>query len=142
MKSIFLFLVLTVLTIAVSAQQAYVTAPQSVNGWATAADTLTASAVKTYTVSVKSAQLLKFSVAIFSDEVSGTPAYTALLQYSMDNVNWVNADTITHSGGGDKYADFEPANTDATKRFYRIQITATSAAQKSALKCYWIFYKP
>lgn len=141
MKKIFVLIMVVMVSLATFAQNTYVTAPKSVNGWGTAADTLTASAVKYYTLSVKSPSLLKYSVAIFTDAVSGTPAFTALLQVSMDNVNWVDLDTITLSGGGDKYGDFAPSSNEATKRYYRIKITATSATQKSLIYCYWTFIK-
>lgn len=139
MKKIFVLFLFVAFSFAVSAQDAYVTKPKNFSGWGTAADTLTASTSFTYTVSVKTAELLNYSVQLGTDSVSGTPAFTAYLQTSMNGSNWTNLDTITHTGGADKYEFFAPTTTTAGNLYYRVIITATAAAQKSELHVYWTF---
>lgn len=139
MKKIILILVFAFVGVFVFGQDAYVTGQKSVNGFGTAGDTLTNAAVLTDVVRVKSPSMLKMQVALFSDEASGTTAFTAILMRSMDGINYVGFDTITHSGGGDDYGEFTAV--DATFNFYKIQVTATAAAMNSVLYSYWNFRK-
>lgn len=139
MKKIFVLFLFVSFAFAAIGQDAYVLKPKNFMGWGTAADTLTADVVANYTVEVKTAELLNYSVALETDSVSGTAAYTALLQSSMNNKDWTNLDTITLTGGADKYEQFVPASTTAGARYYRVNVTATSAAQKSLLYVYWTF---
>ena len=73
----------------------------------------------------------KCEICLFSDSVSGTPAYTAILYKQYGTLTYLPVDTITHSGGGDKTAVFEMFYLTANK--YKVTVTATSAAQKSRL---------
>ena len=103
-----------------------------ITGWGTAADTLVASATKTYEFTYIGSVASLAEIAIFTDEISGTPAFTAVLYKQMGTLGYVSTgDTITHSGGGDKLAHFTPIRLSANK--YKVSIVATSAAQKSRL---------
>lgn len=108
--------------------------PANIEVWGTAADTLIASKADTAVLKIKSDYVGKVNLLLFSDAVSGTPAYTAILQGSINQASYVALDTITHSGGGDKLAYF--AVQDLVYNYYRVIITSTSAAQKSRLYIY------
>ena len=71
-------------------------------------------------------------IAVESDSVSGTSAYSAYLQKSLNGEDFVNVDTITHTGGADDYAEFDGAST--THTYWRVSTVATSATQESKLK--------
>lgn len=133
MKKLILFLMLC--TLGYSAANA-ITVPDKLKLGTTAADTLIASAVKTYTFDVFTNFTGKANILLFSDSVSGTPAYSAVLSGSIDGLLYVPLDTIAHSGGGDKLAYFAPFEMIYNK--YKIVITATSAAQKSRLYIYGV----
>jgi hypothetical protein len=126
-----IILLFAVIAISVSARvttQRYTT-PANIAAWGTAADTLVASAADTLVMKVTSDYVGKMNLVLFTDAVSGTPAYSAVLSGSVNQVGWTALDTIAHSGGGDKTAYFDLQ--DLKYNYYRIIITATSAAQKS-----------
>lgn len=130
MKKI-IFIAFLFVAIAISARvttETYNT-PANVAEWGTAADTLTASVADTLVMKVTSNYVGKMNLVLFTDAVSGTPAYSAVLSGSVNQVGWTALDTIAHSGGGDKTAYFDVQ--DLVYNYYRIIITATSAAQKS-----------
>ena len=102
-----------------------------ITGFGTAADTLVASATKTYEFTYVGSTASKCEICLFSDQVSGTPAYTAILYKQIGGLSYLPVDTITHSGGGDKTAVFDVFYMTANK--YKVTVTATSAAQKSRL---------
>jgi len=110
-----------------------------VEAWGTSADTLTASVAKTIDISVKGIDVAYASLTIKTDSISGTPAYTAVLYKGYDGEGWIAIDTITHTGGLDKYAAFTDFYTTNTR--YKVVITATGAAQKSNLFLYGVFRK-
>jgi hypothetical protein len=110
--------------------------PANIEVWGTPADTLIASVSDTAVMKITSDYVGKVNLLLFSDAVSGTPAYTAVLQGSINQASYVALDTITHSGGGDKLAYF--AVQDLVYNYYRVIITASSAAQKSRLYIYGI----
>lgn len=110
--------------------------PANIEVWGTPADTLTASVSDTAVMKITSDYVGKVNLLLFSDAVSGTPAYTAVLQGSINQASYVALDTITHSGGGDKLAYF--AVQDLVYNYYRVIITASGAAQKSRLYIYGI----
>lgn len=98
-------------------------------------DTLTASATVSYTIELGNEVYGVLNLAIESDSVSGTSAYSSYLETSLNGEDWgVPIDTITHSGGGDDYAEFDAVN--ATDTYIRIRTVATSATQKSILKAW------
>ena len=100
--------------------------------WGTAADTLVASATKTAEFTLVSEYASKVSLCLFTDAISGTPAYTAVLYKKLTGFEYVSTgDTIRHSGGGDKTAFFTVF--DLTANTYKVAITATGGAQKSRL---------
>lgn len=103
----------------------------TITGFGTAADTLVASATKTYEFTYVGSVASKCEICLFSDEISGTPAYTAILYKQYGTFTYLPVDTITHSGGGDKTAVFEMFYLTANK--YKITVVATSATQKSRL---------
>ncbi len=102
-----------------------------ITGFGTAADTLVANATKTYEFTYVGSVASKCEICLFSDSVSGTPAYTAILYKKYGTLTYLPVDTITHSGGGDKTAVFEMFYLTANK--YKVTVTATSAPQKSRL---------
>lgn len=110
--------------------------PANIEVWGTTADTLIASVSDTAVMKITSDYVGKVNLLLFSDAVSGTPAYTAVLQGSINQASYVALDTITHSGGGDKLAYF--AVQDLVYNYYRVIITASSVAQKSRLYIYGI----
>ena len=135
MKKLFILL-MSVVALGVTARvttQVY-NAPANISAWGTAADTLTASVADTLVMKVTSNYVGKMNLLLFTDEVSGTPAYSAVLAGSINQVSWVALDTIAHSGGGDKTAYYDLQ--DLKYNYYRVIITATSAAQKSRMYLY------
>ena len=111
--------------------------PANIEVWGTTADTLIASVSDTAVLKITSDYVGKVNLLLFSDAVSGTPAYTAVLEGSINQASYVALDSITHSGGGgDKMAYF--AAQDLIYNYYRVIITATSDAQKSRLYIYGI----
>jgi hypothetical protein len=139
MKKILLIFILGVFSLGLSAQNAYVRAAKHVQGWGQSGDTLTASVTKNYVVRVKSSDLLRMSVSLRTDSVSGTPAYSCYLQYSNDGVNYVDLDTVATTTGVDSFNIFSPM--DAVYNYYRLKIVATAGAQKANLYNYWTFRK-
>lgn len=141
MKKIIFILVALVATVGLTARNTAKTfdAPANIIAWGTAADTLTASVSDTLTMKLTSETVGKVNLLLFTDAVSGTPAFTAVLFGSINQVLWVPLDTITHSGGGDKTAYFDAQ--DLVYNYYRVKITATSAAQKSREYLYGIMRK-
>lgn len=129
-------MILLMLCIGISVQAQTVTVPGKITAWGAAADTLIASAVKTYTFNVLSNYAGTGNVLLFSDSVSGTAAYSAVLSGSIDGILYVPIDTIAHSGGGDKTAYF--ATFPLVWNKMKIEITATGAAQKSRLYAYGV----
>ena len=110
--------------------------PANIEVWGTTADTLIASVSDTAVLKITSDYVGKVNLLLFSDAVSGTPAYTAVLEGSINQASYVALDSITHAGGGDKLAYF--AAQDLIYNYYRVIITATSDAQKSRLYIYGI----
>jgi hypothetical protein len=98
----------------------------------TAADTLTISATVNYLIAMPGEGYGVLTIAVESDSVSGTSAYSAYLQKSMNGEDWVNVDTIAHTGGADDYGEFDAVN--ATHNKYRVSVVATAAAMKANLK--------
>jgi hypothetical protein len=74
------------------------------------------------------------NLLLFTKKASGTPAYSAVLSGSINQIGWTALDTIAHSGGGDKTAYFELQ--ELKYNYYRIIITADTAAQESVLHLY------
>ena len=134
MKNIFIVLSLVV-ALGVSAQSTtYLKKGGKFVGLNESSDTLTASATINYTVVLGGEIYGRITIAVESDSVSGTSAYSAYLQKSMNNEDWINVDTVAHTGGADDYAEFDAQNAD--HNYYRVRIVATSAAQKSNLKTF------
>lgn len=133
MKKLVLFLMLAV-SMAVTAQS--FVAPAKIVGWGTAADTLVASATKNFVFDLKSDHAGTCKMLLFTDAVSGTPAFSAVLSGSIDGILYMPLDTITHSGGGDKTAYFDSFQMVWNKM--KVAITATGAAQKSRLYVYGV----
>lgn len=135
MKKLFILL-MAVMAIGVTARVSTgtVQTPANISAWGTAADTLTASVADTLVMNVRSNYAGKMNLLLFTDAVSGTPAYSAVLSGSINQLGWTALDTIAHSGGGDKTAYFDLQ--DLKYNYYRVIITATSAAQKSRLYLY------
>lgn len=131
-----LILLMAVMTIGVAARVTtkYYSTPANIAAWGTAADTLSASVADTLVLKVTSDYVGKMNLLLFTDAVSGTPAYSAVLSGSINQLGWTALDTITHSGGGDKTAYFDLQ--DLKYNYYRVIITASSAAQKSRLYLY------
>ena len=98
-------------------------------------DTLVASGTVDYVLELGSDVFGLMDIAIESDSVSGTAAYSSYLYGSMNGVDWgTPIDTVIHSGGGDNYGKFDLLN--ATQVYYLISTEATSATQKSKLKIF------
>jgi|LGOV01.1.fsa_nt_gb hypothetical protein len=95
-------------------------------------DTLVASQTVNYNLELGDDVYGVMTIAVESDTVSGTSAYSSYLQKSMNGEDYVNVDTIAHSGGNPDYEEFEPVNT--THPYWRISTVATATAQKSFLK--------
>lgn len=133
MKKIILLLMICML--GYSAANA-ITVPDKLKLGTTAADTLVASVVKTYTFDVFTNFTGKANILLFTDSISGVPAYSAVLSGSIDGLLYVPLDTISHSGGADKLAYFAPFEMIFNK--YKIVLTATSAAQKSKVSIYGV----
>lgn len=127
MKKIFFLLAFLFAFTAINAQNYGI-----ITGWGTAADTLVASATKSYEFTYVGSVASLAEIAIFTDSISGAPAYTAVLYKKMGTFNYVTTgDTITYAGGSDNVAHFKPFRLSANK--YKVTITATSATQKSRL---------
>jgi hypothetical protein len=136
MKRLILILFVALLGVGVTARVTTKTfvSPANITMWGTAADTLVASKSDTIVMKVTSDYVGKMNLLLFTDAVSGTPADTAILSGSINQVLWVALDSIIHSGGGDKTAYFTAQ--DLVYNYYRIIIKSTSAAQKSRLYLY------
>ena len=125
--------------------------------WGTSGDTLTASQAVTYELPVGTNEWKDFSFAIFTDSISGTPAYTAKLEYSLDGTNYFaieSAANVTHTGGADKsfawlskyYKTYSVTGDTTTiwvespvlAKKLKVTLTATATAQKSRLYGYYI----
>ena len=131
------FIILLMLCISFAFAQAQtITVPGKLTAFGTAADTLIASAVKTYTFNVLSDFAGTGNILFFSDQVSGTPAFSAVLRGSIDGLLYVPLGTIAHSGGGDKTAYFSTFPLIWNKM--KIVVTATSGTQKSRLYGYGV----
>ena len=133
-KLIILLMAVCALGVAARVTTQGYTTPANIAAWGTAADTLTASVADTLVMKVTSNYVGKMNLLLFTDAVSGTPAYSAVLSGSINQVGWTALDTISHSGGGDKTAYFDLQ--DIKYNYYRVIITATSAAQESVLHLY------
>lgn len=137
-KLILLLLMAFIVATAANAQRIY-NAPANVSEWGAAGDTLIASVSDTVIFKVTSETVGKINLLLFTDAVSGTPAFTAVMAGSINQLSWVALDTITHSGGGDKLAYFTAQ--DLVYNYIRVIITATGAAQKQRLYLYGIIRK-
>lgn len=133
---LFLFAIVVLSTAFARVTKKVFKTPANIEVWGTTADTLIASVSDTAVMKITSDYVGKVNLLLFSDAVSGTPAYTAVLQGSINQASYVALDTISHSGGGDKLAYF--AVQDLVYNYYRVIITASSAAQKSRLYIYGI----
>ena len=131
MKYLFLILI-SIASLSLSAQDAIVRNGKKIVGLGTASDTLVADQVVNFSLELFGDVYGVLQLAIETDEISGTSAYEAYLQKSMNNEDWLNVDTVSHSGGGDNYEEYNLVN--ATHLNYRININATSATQKSNIK--------
>lgn len=131
-----LILLMAVVAISVTARNTTKTykTPANIAEWGTAADTLTASVADTLTMKVTSNYVGKINLVLFTDSVSGTPAYSAVLSGSINGILYVPLDTIAYSGGGDTTAYFTAQ--DLIYNYYRVIITADTAAQKQRLYLY------
>lgn len=156
-----LFILFTILLFGV-----YVNAQKVTSFWGTAADTLTASVAKTQVITIGTDGYKDFSVSVFTDSVSGTPAFTAKIEYSLDGTNYfaiTSAANVTHTGGLDKSLSWggrslytyaaaaDDTTASGTLRYYnlfihtpvlarylKVTLTATSAAQKSLCYGYYL----
>jgi len=133
MRNIFLFLAL-IACVSLSAQGGtkYLRKGGSFAMGGTAADTTAASETVNYVMVLPGEGYGVLSLAVESDSVSGTAAYSAYLQKSLNNEDWVNVDTVAHSGGGDDYGEFDAVNASHT--YWRVSVVVTAATQKSDLK--------
>lgn len=133
MKKVFTLICL-VITIASSAQDvnSLLRKGGSFEGLGKQGDSLVTSGTVDYVLELSDEVYGVMKLAVESDSVSGTPAYTAYLQSSLNGETWDDIDTVTHSGGADNYEVFRAVN--ATDTYYRIIFTATVAAQKSNIK--------
>lgn len=95
-------------------------------------DTLVASQTSNYDLVIEDGVYGVLVLALESDTISGTSAYSAYLQKSLNGVDFTNVDTITHTGGNPDYAEFDPISI--THTYYRISTVATATAQRSILK--------
>ena len=128
-------------------------AQRVVSFWGTAADTLTASVAKTEIIKIGTDGYKDFAITVFTDSVSGTPAYTAKIEYSLDGTNYFaieSAANVTHTGGADKslawksqyYKTYSVTGDTTTiwvhspvlANYIKVTLTATATAQKSL--CY------
>lgn len=127
-------LLLTGLFIALGLQaQTKLTKPGKFEGLNKQRDTLTASSTVNYNIEIGNDISGVLNIALETDSLSGTPAYTAYLYQSQNGEDWGNpVDTITHSGGADNYESFGTVNINNT--FYKVEVNATAAAQKSQVK--------
>ena len=127
MKKLFILL-MAVMAFGVTARvtKKTYTTPANIAAWGTTADTLVLKVTSNY--------VGKMNLLLFTDAASGTPAYSAVLSGSINQIGWTALDTIAHTGGGDKTAYFELQ--DLKYNYYRIIITASGAAQESVLHLY------
>lgn len=141
---VFIFLGLLIMT-SVSAQQiskdnvdTYLKSGGQFHCMGGQGDTTSASQTIDYTIGIDGDLYGVISVAVESDSVSGTPAYSSYIFASQNGEDWgTPIDTITHTGGADDYAEFDAIN--ATKNVYLIRTITTAAAQKSTLKLHGRF---
>jgi len=150
MKKVILILSLLIYVMSVNAQRVE-------SFWGTAADTLTASVAKTQVISLSTNEFKDFAISVFTDSVSGTPAYTAKLEYSLDGTNYfsiLSAADVTHTGGLDKSFDWKSiyyktfsvtgdtttimVHSPVLAKYLKVTLTATSAAQKSLCYGYYL----
>lgn len=95
-------------------------------------DTLVASQTLNYDLELGDDVYGVMTIAVESDTVSGTSAYSSYLMKSMNGEDYVPVDTIAHTGGNPDYGEFDPVNT--THPYWRISTVATATAQRSFLK--------
>jgi hypothetical protein len=107
----------------------------------TAADTLTASVTKAYTLDMGytgswQGKVYDYTIQLFSDYVSGTSTFTVKLYESVDGTNWTA--TALDSLSKVHASDFNYVKTmsSRTARYIKVSAIATSATQKSSLYGY------
>lgn len=130
MKNLFIFLGL-LLTLSISAQT-NLRSNGKFKALGKQYDTIATSQTVNYDLELGDNVYGVMTVAVESDTISGTSAYSSYLQKSMNGEDYVNVDTISHSGGGNDYEEFEPVYT--THTYWRVSTVATSGTQKSYLK--------
>lgn len=150
MKKLFILFTVVLFAFSVKAQR--------VNSfWGTEADTLTANVAKTQVIPIGTNEWKDFSFSVFTDSVSGTPAYTAKIEYSLDGTNYFaieGVSDVTHTGGLDKsfsllsrnYKTYSVSgdtttiwvNSPVLAKYIKVTLTATSAEQKSLCYGYYI----
>lgn len=148
------FIVLITLMLFAFAMQA-----QKVNSfWGTAADTLTASVTKTQVIPIGTNTNHDFTIAVFTDHVSGTDTYTAKVEFSLDGTNYhaiLSAPDQSKAAASDNsiywssrfYKTFSVAgdtttvmvHTPVLAKFIKVTLTATSATQKELCYGYYLF---
>lgn len=93
-------------------------------------DTLTASTTVDYVLELGNDTFGLMTIGVESDSVSGTSAYDSYIYKSNNGKDWgAPIDTVTHTGGGDDYTEFDVVN--GTSTYYKVSTVATSATQKS-----------
>jgi hypothetical protein len=105
----------------------------------TAADTLTASATKSYTLEFKSMDKdLGANIQLFTDLVSGTATFGWKLYYSNDGTNWPATAADSVAAAKSHASDFTGmiAVTTVLGRYAKLSVIATSATQKSTIYGY------
>lgn len=105
----------------------------------TAADTLTASATKSYTLEFKTIDKdLGASIQLWTDLVSGTATFGWKLYASNDGVNWPATAADSVAAAKSHASDFTTVINLATVigRYYKLSVIATSATQKSLIYGY------
>lgn len=150
-----LLILFTVLIFAFSANA------QKVNEfWGTAADTLTASVVKTQVIPIGTNTEQAFVISIFTDHVSGTDTYAGKLEYSLDGVNYhaiLSAPDVSKAAGSDNsfawsnryYKTFSVdgdtttimVNSPILAKYLKVTLTSDATAQKSLCYGYYIITK-
>lgn len=130
MKNLLILLVLT-LTLSVSAQT-NLRSNGSFHSLGRQYDTLVESQTFNYNLELGDNVYGVMTIAVESDTISGTSAYSSYLQKSLNGEDFVNVDTITHTGGNPDYGEFDPVNT--THTYWQVSTVATATAQRSLLK--------
>lgn len=105
----------------------------------TAADTLIAEGTLGYTFRIQSPSVMDLNFQLTTTKVSGTVTNNWIFSGSIDNVTWVNLDTIANSNASTN-AQFMRFS-DYNYSYLKVSSTAPATAQKASYKLWYSIRK-